>query len=113
MKHLIPALFILLLAVACRPLAEGDPYSDTLCTLTVYAQYPSGYTDRARAGVPVRIEEINLGSSYEALTDYSGIAVFTVPTGLYRVSVSDMVGRTSSTAPPTRSAWAVPERCFP
>ena len=92
MKHIIPVLFILLLAAACRPLAEGDPYSDTLCTLTVYAQYPSGYTDRARAGVPVLIEEINLGSSYEALTDYSGIAVFTVPTGLYRVSVSDMVG---------------------
>jgi len=92
MKYRVLAILLILLAAGCRPLAEGDPYEDTLCTLTVYAQYPSGYTERARAGVPVVIEEINLGSSYEALTDRTGIAVFTVPTGLYRVSLSDMDG---------------------
>ena len=83
---------ILLIAAACRPLAEGDPYRETLSMLTVQAQYPEGYSGRARAGVAVRLEEINLGSAYEALTDASGVAVFTVPVGLYRVSISDMDG---------------------
>ena len=92
MRNKLLILFVLMLAAACRPLAEGDPYTDTLCTLSVQAVYPSGYADRVRAGVPVRIEEINLGASYQELTDASGTAVFKVPVGLYRVNVSDLDG---------------------
>lgn len=92
MKNRVTILLLLLLAAACRPMAEGDPYGETLCVLTVLPQYPSGYAGRARAGVPVRLEEINLGHSYQELTDWSGGAVFNVPKGLYRVNVSDMDG---------------------
>ena len=92
MRNKLLILFVLMLAAACRPLAEGDPYTDTLCTLSVQAVYPSGYADRVRAGVLVRIEEINLGASYQELTDASGTAVFKVPVGLYRVNVSDLDG---------------------
>jgi len=91
MKHpLLTILLLLPLVGACTLPLDGDPYEDTLCTFRVVAQYPQGYYDRTRAGVPVRLEEINLGSAYQALTDDSGEAIFTVPVGLYRVSISDM-----------------------
>lgn len=92
MKNRFLAYLFLLLATSCVLPSDGDPYVDTLCTLTVRALYPSGYSDRIRAGVPVKIEEINLGTGYQKETDASGVAVFNVPEGLYRVSVSDMDG---------------------
>lgn len=93
MRHrLLILLAILPLVRACTMPETGEPYGGTLCTLTVQALYPAGYADRARAGVPVRLEEINLGSAYEGVTDASGIAVFSLPIGLYRVNVSDMDG---------------------
>lgn len=69
---------------------SDDPYKASLRTLEVKALYPEGYVSSARAGVKVRAEEINLGYSYEADTDDSGVAEFSIPCGLYRISLSDV-----------------------
>ena len=59
MKNRFLAYLFLLLATSCVLPSDGDPYEDTLCMLTVRALYPSGYSDRIREGVPVKVEEIN------------------------------------------------------
>lgn len=69
---------------------EENPYGSTLCSFTVEAAYPEGYS--SREGVAVKLENINLGYAYTELTDASGVAEFLVPTGLYRLNVSDRNG---------------------
>lgn len=75
---------------SCTPLADMNPYQKTLCTLKVQAVYPDGYASFVREGVAVNLEEINLGIAYSSLTDGTGTAEFTVPKGLYRISISDI-----------------------
>ncbi len=65
-----------------------DPYAATLCRLEVTLDYPEGM--ESCAGVPVQAEDINLGSRYSAPTDAAGKAVFELPVGLYRFSVSEI-----------------------
>lgn len=90
MKKAAILIAMLLAVLACGPQTETDPYEGTLCTLIVQAGYPQGYSAFIREGVPVSVEEVNLGMSYTRLTDASGQAEFKIPTGLYRVSVNDM-----------------------
>lgn len=89
MKKIISIILPLLVLVSCRGF-EDNPYQATLCNFTVEAAYPDGYS--AREGVAVKLEDINLGNAYSATTDNSGVARFSVPTGLYRVNVSDRSG---------------------
>ena len=65
-----------------------DPYAATLCRLDVTLDYPDG--TESCEGVAVQAEDINLGSRYSALTDAAGKAVFDLPAGLYRFSVSEI-----------------------
>lgn len=85
---------VICILVSCNladiPAGTADPYGASLRTLEVTAVYPDGYESSARAGVKVRAEEINLGHSYEVATDDRGVATFTIPCGLYRVSLSDV-----------------------
>ena len=92
MKNKILILLMLLAVTSCVLPSDGDPYADTLCSFTIRVTYPTGYADRVRAGVPVTLEEINLGTMYQKETDDLGVAEFSVPVGLYRVSISDMDG---------------------
>lgn len=69
-------------------MGEADPYAATLCRLEVSLDYPEG--TGAAEGVAVQAEDVNLGSRYATATDASGTAVFTLPTGLYRFSVSEI-----------------------
>lgn len=70
---------------------DRDPYEKTLCTLSVKAVYPEDYAQYAREGVSVKVEDVNLGALYASLTDPSGTATFSLPKGIYRVSVSDVL----------------------
>lgn len=90
MKRLFAILVMFASLMSCTLIPDKNPYEGSLCTLIVQSYYPDGYTAFSRAGVPVLLEEINLGYKYEALTDASAQAVFSVPLGLYRVSVSDI-----------------------
>lgn len=90
MRRIIIIAFALLAVVCCTPPAEINPYDGRLCALTVNASYPEGFEEFARAGVPVTVEDINLGSSYKLKTDKEGKSVFNLPKGLYRVLISDV-----------------------
>ena len=91
MKKIIYILSIVLLSVACSDLKEANPYADDLHTLIVETQWPLAETDRL--GADVRVEDINTGSRYVALTDAEGRAAFTLPNGLYRVTLTGGDGR--------------------
>ena len=87
-KVLAKLLALLLLSAACMEL--GAPYSGSLNTVSITAEYPDGYS--ARAGAAVSIESISTDSEYRLLTDASGKAVTTLPDGIYRISVHDREG---------------------
>lgn len=89
MKKTIYIIFSLLALTSCHAFKE-NPYEATLRRFAVEALYPEGYS--SREGVAVRLEDINLGNSYSMSTDACGVALFSVPTGLYRVNISDRNG---------------------
>lgn len=64
-----------------------NPYAESLCSLGVTARYPEEFAPRA--GATVNAEDINLGNSYAVSTDASGKATLKLPTGLYRIRISD------------------------
>lgn len=92
MKKVILIFLALLLAFSCQEPNFVSPYSRTLCALTVRAAYPDGFDEFIREGVAVKVEEVNLGHNYTVYTDISGQAFANVPTGLYRISISDNTG---------------------
>lgn len=81
-----------LLSAACSGLENTNPYKPTLQDVEVFPQYPSEYASYLRPGVSVTLEDMNLGNRYCCGTDINGRASFTVPSGLYRLSVSDLAG---------------------
>ena len=86
-------LFILACALSlasCSGSEGSNPYTGTLCTLTVNARYPEEYSSFVRAGADVTVEDVNLGSTYKATTDGAGAASLRLPCGLYRVRISDI-----------------------
>ncbi len=87
MKRVLTFLLPVWLLASCAGCLE-DPYAATLCRLEVSLEYPEGTS--ACEGVPVLAEDINLGSRYSAPTDAAGKAVFDLPAGLYRFSVSEI-----------------------
>lgn len=80
---------------SCRNLydhiATDSPYQGQVQSITVNLVYPEGYTDYARQGVDVAIEESSTANRYVAATDSEGCARFDVTAGIYRVVVSDRV----------------------
>ncbi len=82
-------LFCLFFLTSCTALEQVDPYDGRLSTLTVQLDYAAGYESCLRAGIPVRIEEIDRGGRYETRTDAAGRASIELPDGNYRITVSD------------------------
>lgn len=87
MKRVLYILAVILLA-ACTDVS--DPYAGGLNVLKVTADWPAG--DFVRAGASVRVEDMNTGSLYSALTDEAGDVSFSLPNGLYRVNMSGRNG---------------------
>lgn len=90
MKKALLFITALLAVLGCTELPERNPYEGSLCRLIVQVNYPEGYAQYVREGIPVWIEEVNLGSSYYTVTEADGQARFLVPEGLYRVSINDV-----------------------
>lgn len=90
MKRLFIIVPLLLLA-ACSGL-DSNPYSGKLHKMEVNAIYPESFSSYLRSGVKVKAEEVNLGHSYIKETDEMGAASFHIPSGVYRVSISDISG---------------------
>ena len=89
MKKLIYILTAILTS-ACMDISNADPYAGSLNVLKVTADWPS--QDFVREGASVRVEDMNTGNAYHVLTDASGEAVFSLPNGLYRVTMSGKSG---------------------
>lgn len=91
MKKFIYILIALIALVACTDLRDADPYIGDLHTLTVATQWPA--TDIDRSGADVRVDEINTGGRYVSKTDATGVAKFSLPDGLYRITLSGVSGK--------------------
>ena len=76
----------LVLAVSCLDIRNSDPYEGNLNVLTVAAQWPEGEFEMA--GTDVLVEDMNTGSRYASVTESSGAASFSLPNGLYRVTLN-------------------------
>ena len=76
----------LVLAVSCLDIRTSDPYEGNLNVLTVAAQWPEGEFEIS--GADVLVEDMNTGSRYAAVTGASGAASFSLPNGLYRVTLN-------------------------
>ena len=90
MKRLIYILSIVLAAVSCADIRYVNPYEEGLYVLTVTTDWPEGGFERS--GAEVRVEDMNTGSRYVSKTDTEGIASFSLPNGLYRVTMSGRSG---------------------
>ena len=76
----------LVLATSCLDIRNSDPYEGNLNVLTVAAQWPEGEFEMA--GADVLVEDMNTGSRYASVTESSGAASFSLPNGLYRVTLN-------------------------
>lgn len=90
MKKFIYILTVLIALTACTGLRDVDPYTGDLHTLTIATQWPEADVDRS--GAEVRVDDVNTGSRYVSRTDADGIASFTLPDGLYRITLSGTSG---------------------
>ncbi len=91
MKKYVLYILIWVSVLSCGRFMDRDPYESTLCTLSVKAVYPEDYAQYVREGVSVKVEDVNLGALYASSTDASGTATFSLPKGIYRVSISDVL----------------------
>ena len=85
MKRLIYILSIVLAAVSCADIRHVNPYVEGLHVLTVVS-------DLNITSAEVRVEDMNTGSRYVSQTGADGTATFTLPNGLYRVTLSGRDG---------------------
>ena len=90
MKRIIYILSIVLAAVSCADIRHVNPYEEGLHALTVTPQWPDDGFERS--GAEVRIEDMNTGNRYVSQTAADGTATFTLPNGLYRVTLSGRDG---------------------
>ena len=90
MKRLLYILSIVLAAVSCADIRHVNPYEEGLHVLTVCPDWSGN--DLERSGAEVRVEDMNTGSRYVSKTDTEGLATFTLPNGLYRVTLSGRSG---------------------
>jgi hypothetical protein len=86
MKKFIYILTVIFTLAACNGLRDADPYTGGLHTLTVVTQWPEQDIDRF--GADVRVDDMNTGSRYASKTDADGVAEFSLPNGLYRITLS-------------------------
>lgn len=86
-------MFVCLCALVCGcKSAEENPYADSLCKVEISAIWPEEFADRVKAGVSIRVADINLGHSYTTETDAKGGAEITLSRGMYRFSLTDIDG---------------------
>ena len=88
---------MILLAASCADIRHVDPYEEGLYVLTVVAKSSENFghaPDRGLniIGAEVRVDDMNTGSRYVSKTDADGLATFTLPNGLYRVTLSGRSG---------------------
>ena len=97
MKRIIYILSIVLAAVSCADIRHVNPYEEGLHVLTVVPKSSENFEHAPGKGLDitgaeVRVEDMNTGSRYVSQTGADGTATFTLPNGLYRVTLSGRDG---------------------
>ena len=102
MRKIIYILSIVLAAVSCADIRHVNPYEEGMHVLTVAPQWPKPESSKNFWLAPsrgqniisaeVRVEDMNTGSRYVSQTGADGTATFTLPNGLYRVTLSGRDG---------------------
>ena len=97
MKRIIYILSIVLAAVSCADIRHVNPYEEGLHVLTVVPKSSENIEHAPGKGLDitgaeVRVEDMNTGSRYVSQTGADGTATFTLPNGLYRVTLSGRDG---------------------
>ncbi len=97
MKRLIYILSIVLAAASCADIRHVNPYDEGLHVLTVVPKSSENFGHATSSGpniigAEVRVEDMNTGSRYVSQTGTDGTAAFTIPNGLYRVTLSGRDG---------------------
>ncbi|MDD3108293.1 MAG: DUF4876 domain-containing protein [Alistipes sp.] len=91
---------ITLLWGGCNDLYEEaqreESYDGATYIVSVQLNYPAGYEAQMKAGVKVKLEDINRGTLYTARTDAQGVARFETAYGLYRISARDQLAQQES-----------------
>ena len=75
--------------VSCINLQDRNPYGQSLFKIEIRLKYPQEFSQAAREGVKVSIEDINRQYAYNIKTDESATVRAELPLGLYRISVND------------------------
>ena len=97
MKRLLYILSIVLAAVSCADIRHSNPYEEGLHVLTVVPKSSENFGHATSSGpniigAEVRVEDMNTGSRNVSQTGADGTATFTLPNGLYRVTLSGRDG---------------------
>ena len=97
MKRITYILSIVLAAVSCADIRHVNPYEEGLHVLTVVPKSSENFEHAPGKGLDitgaeVRVEDMNTGSRYVSQTGADGTATFTLPNGLYRVTLSGRDG---------------------
>ena len=79
-------------ALSCSTDPAAFPWPSALFEGKVQAVYPEGYETYAREGVSVRFSSIYSDQVYTVKTDAQGCISAQLPSGLYRLSISDRSG---------------------
>ena len=90
-KYLTVILLSMLAAASCLRLEQANPYEADLQELSINLLMPEGYDGTDLSGVPVTLTDINSDAAYEALSDASGTARVSLPSGLYRATVGSLI----------------------
>lgn len=90
MRKLFNLALLILACEACENYQTANPYSSNLKELSIMLQYPEGFESFEKVGVSVRIEDINLNSTYTLKTNFSNTVKFRLPEGLYRIAAQDI-----------------------
>lgn len=85
-RTLIRIFGLLLLTVSC---VQQTPWPSSLYQVSVQAVYPEGYENYAREGVKVRFSSVLSDQNYTVSTDKAGSVRLKLPSGLYRISLTD------------------------
>lgn len=64
------------------------PYEKNLYTLEIGVTFQEGFSNTTSEGIEIKVENVDNGASYSAVTDDSGTARLNVVNGLYRVSTT-------------------------
>lgn len=90
MNKIISIISLFLLA-ACMQLQNSNPYVEDLKDLSVVIELSDDLQSLKTEGISVTLSELNNGTEFKQHFDDKGVAVFRLPAGVYRATISESI----------------------